>query len=283
MEIEVKENVRREKGNIPAWLNPSHPNFKRWNRARNLSIERGKFVQSILLQFSNCENLNILDLGSGEGGTSKVLSQKNILISFDLSFVRLKRQDAKTFSRVNGDALYLPFKKNYFDIIILQDVIEHVSNPKKLIENLNFTLKENGIIYLSTPNKISLFNIISDPHWGFPIISILKRKSIKKYFLKFFRKNEYERKDIPQLFSLIELEKILKDNLKFELCTKHAVGKLLEGNKGIVWSDFHLSLIKFIKIFKLNSTLKKISNNKKGIINKFFTPTFYLIIYKIQK
>lgn len=279
MEVKVKEKIKRKKGkieNIP-WLNPTHPNFERWKRARDLSIERGKFVQSILLQFSICENLNILDLGSGEGGTSKILSEKNNLISFDISLTRLKRQDKK-IKRVNGSALNLPFKKNYFDLIILQDVIEHVSNPEQLIESIIFSLKKNGIIYLSTPNKISLFNIISDPHWGSPIISLLKRKSIKKYYLKYFRKDELNRTDIPQLFSLKELEKLFQNNYIIELFTKHSVKKLLEENKGIVWSDFHLLLIKIIKIFKLNLMLTKISNDKKGIINKYFTPTFYLIM-----
>lgn len=279
MEVKVKEKIKRKKGkieNIP-WLNPTHPNFERWKRARDLSIERGKFVQSILLQFSICENLNILDLGSGEGGTSKILSEKNNLISFDISLTRLKRQDKK-IKRVNGSALNLPFKKNYFDLIILQDVIEHVSNPEQLIESISFSLKKNGIIYLSTPNKISLFNIISDPHWGSPIISLLKRKSIKKYYLKYFRKDELNRTDIPQLFSLKELEKLFQNNYIIELFTKHSVKKLLEENKGIVWSDFHLLLIKIIKIFKLNLILAKISNDKKGIINKYFTPTFYLIM-----
>lgn len=279
MEVKVKEKVKRKKGkieNIP-WLNPTHPNFERWKRARDLSIERGKYVLSILLQFSICENLNILDLGSGEGGTSKILSEKNNLISFDISLTRLKRQDKK-IKRVNGSALNLPFKKNYFDLIILQDVIEHVSNPEQLIESIIFSLKKNGIIYLSTPNKISLFNIISDPHWGSPIISLLKRKSIKKYYLKYFRKDELNRTDIPQLFSLKELEKLFQNNYIIELFTKHSVKKLLEENKGIVWSDFHLLLIKIIKIFKLNLMLTKISNDKKGIINKYFTPTFYLIM-----
>lgn len=268
--------------NDQPWLNSSHPNFVRWERARNLSFERGKFVKSIIEKYLVCENLNILDLGSGEGGTSVILSKKNNLISFDLNLIRLKRQAKKEFSKINGDGLALPFKKISFDLIILQDVIEHVCDPKKLVENLNHLLKEKGIIFLSTPNKFSLFNIISDPHWGFPIVSLLKRKSIKKYFLQFFRKGEITRKDIPQLLSLNELINLFRNNFLVNLNTKHPVEKLLEGNKGIVWSDFHLFLIKIIKSLKLDNQIKKISNDKIGILNKFFTPTFYLIAKKTK-
>ena len=63
------------KAKNPAWLDESHPNFLRWKRARELSIERGKFVRSVINQQIKTTNFNVLDLGSGEGGTSKVFSE----------------------------------------------------------------------------------------------------------------------------------------------------------------------------------------------------------------
>jgi predicted rRNA methylase YqxC with S4 and FtsJ domains len=76
----------------PAWLDESHPNFDRWKRSRELSIERGKFVHSIINQKVNANNLSVLDLGSGEGGTSKVFSENNFVVSLDLNLIRLQRQ-----------------------------------------------------------------------------------------------------------------------------------------------------------------------------------------------
>ncbi len=70
---------------LPAWLNKAHPNYKRWKRAREISEERGKFVESVLSNEIILSGLRILDLGSGEGGTAKVLSEKNELISFDIN------------------------------------------------------------------------------------------------------------------------------------------------------------------------------------------------------
>ena len=111
-----------------AWLDKTHPNYKRWKRGRDLSIHRGEFVLSILNKFSECENLKVLDLGSGLGGTSNVFADKNFVISYDVDYFRLKNQiECKhNYLKMNGDALNLPFKKNTFDIIILQDVIEHL-------------------------------------------------------------------------------------------------------------------------------------------------------------
>ena len=90
--MEVKENN-------PTWLDESHPNFLRWKRARELSIERGKFVRSVINQQIKTTNLNVLDLGSGEGGTSKVFSADNFVVSLDLSLIRLQRQRIDVISK----------------------------------------------------------------------------------------------------------------------------------------------------------------------------------------
>lgn len=301
------------KQDIPAWLDESHPNFLRWKIARELSLDRGKFVHSIINQQIETKNLNVLDLGSGEGGTSKVFSENNFVVSFDLSLIRLQRQildvisnessneESSTNNRngflsefipifpgfemtkpelINGSALQLPFSNHSFDLIIIQDVIEHLTDTSIFYSEVKRVLKSNGVIYLSTPNKLSVFNFITDPHFGLPFISILKRQSIKKYFLKHFRKEDYYRTDIAQLFSLNELINLFKNDSEISLYTKFSVQELFNGNKGIIWSDFHLKLIAFCKIIKLDWLLIRISNDKIGFINKYFTPTFYFTLSK---
>ena len=291
-----------------AWLDESHPNFRRWKRAREVSIERGKFVSSIINQQLDTKNLSVLDLGSGEGGTSKVFSENNFVVSFDLTLIRLKRQISSVISKesfypteksstnnktrflssfemtkpelVNGSALQLPFSNHSFNLIIIQDVIEHLTDMNSFYSEVIRVLKNEGTIYLSTPNKFSVFNFFSDPHFGLPFVSILKRQSIKKYFLKQFRKDDYNRTDIAQLFSLNELINLFKNDFEIKLYTKFSVQELFNGNKGIVWSDFHLKLIALCKFIKLDWAIKKIANDRLGIINKYITPTFYFTLCK---
>lgn len=292
----------------PAWLDESHPNFNRWKRAREVSVERGKFVSSIINQQLDTKDLSVLDLGSGEGGTSKVFSENNFIVSFDLSLIRLQRQISSVISKegfypteksstnnktrflssfemtkpelVNGSALQLPFSNHSFDLIIIQDVIEHLTNTATFYSEVKRILKTNGYIYLSTPNKLSIFNILNDPHFGLPVLSLLKRESIKKYFLKQFRKDDYNRTDIAQLLSLNGLINLFKNDFEIKLYTKFSVRELFNGNKGIVWSDFHLKLIAFCKLIKLDWLLIKLANDKIGLINKYFTPTFYFVFKK---
>ncbi len=264
------------------WLDPSHPNYNRWKRSRELSLERGKFVKSIIEKFIKCEDLTILDLGSGEGGTSQVLADNNFVVSFDIDKVRLQRQNhlKNKSCIINGDAMKPPFKEASFDLIILQDVIEHVPDANEIIDHLKKLLKVEGRIYLSTPNKHSIFNIIADPHWGLPFLGLLSRKNLNKYFLKKFRKKDYNRKDAAQLLSLYEIRKMLNKDFSLRLNTKHSVEKLLEGNKGIVWSEFHLGLLKIIRKAKLDKVVMMLANDNFGFVNKLFNPTFYFILTK---
>lgn len=276
--MEISTPSQEYKNN--AWLDKSHPNYIRWERARKLSEERGRLVLSLLNQKQEISDKKILDIGSGEGGTSSILSKTNFVISVDLNLLRLSRQkqNYKTKNLVNCDALNLPFKKNFFDIIILQDVIEHLYEHQNFLREIKKVLSRNGIIYLSTPNKLSIINFIADPHWGLPIVSVLKRKTIKNIFLKYFRKSEVNRNDLAELLSLNQIKEYFSPDFDVYIQTKKVVSELFNGNSGIVWSNFHLSLIRILKRLSLHKLLIRISNDNFGILNKYFTPTFYLVI-----
>ncbi|MEJ2615578.1 MAG: methyltransferase domain-containing protein [Ignavibacteriaceae bacterium] len=290
MEVKVNsqkshpEKFRDDKVKNNAWLNPAHPNFEKWKRARDLAVERGKFVKSITEKHVTCRDLTILDLGSGEGGTSVVFSEQNQVFGYDLNLIRLERQKeySANYYKINGNALKLSFRNDSFDLIIIQDVIEHLYDTNQLINEIIRVLKPNGLIYMSTPNKYSVFNFVADPHWGLPFVSILKRKIITKYFLKYFRKSEINRKDIPELLSLNNIYKYLSKYFEINLETTHSVERLLNGDKGLVWSNFHFTIINFIRSIKAEKILLILANNKKGIINKYFNPTFYLTARKIK-
>ena len=268
--------------NKPVWLDENHPNYERWKRGRDISIQRGEFVKSVVEKVILPKRLHILDLGSGEGGTSRVFSEENFVVSFDLNRDRLYRQNIinRKFKRVSGDAWRLPFCPASFDLIILQDVIEHLAEHKILFEKLRRILKKNGVIFLSTPNRLSLLNILADPHWGLPFLAFFKRETIRRYFLKFFRKNEITLNDIAELLSLNNILKLFPNDFDSTLFTKHSVKKLFEGNKGIVWSDFHLKLIRVAKKIRADKLFIKFANDDLGFINKYLTPTFYILFKK---
>lgn len=272
--MEVGKDIQRE-------YNPAHPNYERWEKARKLSDDRAKFVESVLSSELISEGLNILDIGAGEGSTSKILSHKNLVISLEPKSERIKKiPKTDSLLTILADSSGLPFKSSAFDIIILQDVIEHLNITEKLINDLYYLLKEKGIIYLSTPNRFSLINIISDPHWGMPLLCLFKREHIREYFLKYFRKSDYHRDDIAELLSLKYIIILFSKYFSINIYTKFSVDYLLNGGKGLVWSKFHLRMVKLLNDLGLANLTRRIANDEKGIVNKFFTPTFYIILKK---
>lgn len=76
--------------------------------------------------------------------------------------------DMRCFEGVNvfGDAHNLPFKEYSFDNVIMTNVLEHVQEPQKVINESYRTLKPNGFIIVYTP---FMYPIHGDPndYWRF--------------------------------------------------------------------------------------------------------------------
>ena len=76
-----------------------------------------------------------------------------------------------------------PLPNNYFDVITLWDVIEHLSNPKRDIAKLSKSLKRGGIIAIGTPDVESLmFKILRGHHPYFIRMHLVlfSQKTLKK-------------------------------------------------------------------------------------------------------
>jgi 2-polyprenyl-3-methyl-5-hydroxy-6-metoxy-1,4-benzoquinol methylase len=53
----------------------------------------------------------------------------------------------------------LPYPDNHFDAVLLSEVIEHLNfNPLPVLQEINRILKPEGILYITTPNQVSLVN-----------------------------------------------------------------------------------------------------------------------------
>ncbi|RJP67536.1 MAG: class I SAM-dependent methyltransferase [Ignavibacteriales bacterium] len=252
-----------------------------WTKADSLSQERGEFVKTLVEKFIKCENLSVLDIGCGAGGTSAVFATLNFVVSMDRTqheLIESKKNAKRIF--VMSDALSLPFKPASFDLIILQDVIEHLEITSEFIPCLSCLLKKSGIIFLSTPNKLSVFNLISDPHWGFPFVSVMSRNILRKYILPVVRSEDSNRKDIARLFSLTKIYDLFYKEFEMRILTTLVVKELFTNPKGILWSKFHIFLLQSCKKLRIDSLVKKSANDDAGILNKYFTPTLYFILTK---
>jgi len=105
-------------------------------------------------------NKKVLDVGCGNGNyTSLFAKNGNVVFGVDINDFRHKiYKDKFTYKKYNGKRL--PFNNNEFDVVVSFDVIEHVEDDVLFFSEINRVLKKGGIIYVATPNRTRLSNII---------------------------------------------------------------------------------------------------------------------------
>ena len=115
-------------------------------------------VEYFKIFFSRFENKNILDFGFGDGRLIYELknNSKNKLYGYEISKKALlffKAFNEKITLFENYDELNK--KENYFDFIILSEVIEHIpdSEIKLNVELIHKILKSNGELIVTAPHK----------------------------------------------------------------------------------------------------------------------------------
>jgi len=59
----------------------------------------------------------------------------------------------------------LPFKYNYFDIVVAFDLIEHLTSPYKFLTETSRILKKDGLLFIATPNADALQKILLKEKW----------------------------------------------------------------------------------------------------------------------
>lgn len=103
--------------------------------------------------------LRVLDIGCNDGLIGSMLIEKgNEVCGIDI----VKREVIKAKSRgikatvVDIENQYLPYSPNFFDVVLLTDVIEHVFDTDLLLTKIYKVLKIGGVLLITTPNVASL-------------------------------------------------------------------------------------------------------------------------------
>jgi ubiquinone/menaquinone biosynthesis C-methylase UbiE len=92
----------------------------------------------------------VLDAGCGSGELGIFAEQAGCLVvSLDISKSYLKRLQGLVKNRICASADHLPFKQNAFDIVLSADVIEHLFDYHKAIDEIYRV--SAGYVVISTP------------------------------------------------------------------------------------------------------------------------------------
>jgi len=163
----------------------------------NFSIQnpQSKYTWSLVKEF---EGKPCLEIGCGNNPIIP-LQNSHFLDASKAAVNQLKKACLKAYL---GKVEKLPFKPNFFDLVVAWHVMEHVKNDQKGIAEISRVLKKGGFFLLSVPiwmSKFSVFDKIVGHERRYEpdeLIKILKMnhfkinkyKADKKLFAKLFIK-----------------------------------------------------------------------------------------------
>ncbi len=106
----------------------------------------------------------LLDIGCGDGLLAGLVNKKYSQIygvEFSEAARRLAEAKGVITENININSQSLPFDDNTFDAVAGLDIVEHVFEPDKFLEEVFRVLKPEGFFILSTPNVRYLRQITS--------------------------------------------------------------------------------------------------------------------------
>ncbi|MEJ2701035.1 MAG: class I SAM-dependent methyltransferase [Sedimentisphaerales bacterium] len=98
--------------------------------------------------------MKLLNLGGGTGQLTSIFEHAG----FDVTNtdIEIVNQDEKNIKVDFNNVDLLPLEEHSFDIAVCEEVIEHVENPWALLRLARKYIKDDGLLYVTTPNIHSI-------------------------------------------------------------------------------------------------------------------------------
>lgn len=151
----------------------------------------------------------VLDLGCGWGGLSFWMAhQFESVYGLDIELdglhfidIRASQEGVQNIAPVQGNVFSLPFPDKFFDVILLNGVLEWIGTfseddpplimQERALKEISRVLEPNGSLYVGIENRfgIQYFLGYKEEHTGLRFISLLPRKCAQIYHKKTKGKN----------------------------------------------------------------------------------------------
>ena len=135
----------------------------------------------------------ILDLGCGDGRCCAIWNEIGDTTGVDLSVsaMEIAKKRYPHISFLNGNAVNTNFEDESFDVIITQEVIEHIEVQEDFVAECFRLLRKNGFMILTTPNKYYFDRVKGGNYSNQPIEQILTPTELKNLLKEKFKIHEF--------------------------------------------------------------------------------------------
>lgn len=168
--------------------------------------ERYKIILQEIMNLNLPKNSRVLDIGCYPLHLFRALEQEPF--EFRMNGVASNHEpvEDENIEQLNIEKEKLPFKKETFDLVLMTEVIEHLTaDPRAYLTEINRVLTQNGYLLMTTPNAAHLKNrmkLLTGHSAHFPLKQLLETKSHDESI--YFRHNRE--------FTMEELTSMLQDS-----------------------------------------------------------------------
>ncbi|MDD3247365.1 MAG: class I SAM-dependent methyltransferase [Methanosarcina sp.] len=151
--------------------NSESGNYKKYTSKNPLmGIVISKFMKDLSETIAPLEDLNsIIDIGCGEGFIINCLNRPDITgVDISKKALNIAKRKNPECNFCTGSVYDLSFKKNSFDLVLATEVLEHLENPEKALQEIKRISK-----------NYCLFSVPNEPY--FRTMNLLRGKNLTRF------------------------------------------------------------------------------------------------------
>lgn len=166
-------------------------NYKQYHRDNqyheNESLFRDIFLKRLQIINKLKKPGRILEIGSSIGVMLKLFKDSGWeVLGIEPSKKACEIANQRGIKTINSSFEKASLIKSSFDIVILNHVLEHLDNPKQILDKCHQVLAKNGIVFVDVPNFGSLSARLWKSHWPYLLLDEhnwhFTRQSLNKLF-----------------------------------------------------------------------------------------------------
>ena len=139
-------------------------------------------VKNNIIHKQTSLNDSILDVACGNGGTLRYLKEKGYinLAGLEISDYAVSRLRSDDITMYHGSLPGIPIEDNRFEVVIASQVLEHIIQRDKFIEEIHRVLKPKGRAFIFVPDDC--LGPIDEPEHVIKYTNSMLYEFLTKYF-----------------------------------------------------------------------------------------------------